>query len=1059
MSAHRLFAFLLLASSLSAPAAREFRDAAEAVSAVNLAGLRSAVEDMSGQFGSSYLIAPEALQTIAALEARTNELAVAVKEKRIEPLLAYLREVQELRHRLLVEQSPAIDFDRILLIRRAESEQLGLPQNWQGNPAIHGRFTNEIATLAIRERDPAITTLYLPDRPIFVGDLDLHYDANRLLFSAVGTNRRWQVFEIGIDGRGLRQVTRGGEPDVDQYDGAYLPDGRIVFCSTANFQGVPCVGGSDPVGNIHIAAADGSGERRLTFDQDHDWCPTVMNDGRVMYLRWEYADLPHYFTRILMRMNPDGIGQAEFYGSGSYWPNGIFFARPIPGSPTKFTGIVSGHHGVPRMGELILFDVSKGRSDANGAIRRIASRDATVEAIVRDGLVQDSWPKFLHPYPLDEKRFLVSAKPSPRASWGLYLVDVFDNMTLLKEEPGQVLFEPIPLRATPRPPVIPDRVRPNETNAVVAIQDIYAGRGLPGVPRGTVKALRVYQYEFGYRNLGGHYVVGIEGPWDIRRILGTVPVQEDGSANFEIPANTPVAVQPLDAEGKALQQFRSWFVGMPGERVSCVGCHESQSAGIAAQMTKAIERAPDPIAPWHGSSRGFDFVREVQPVLDRKCAGCHDGTKAMPNLADITVIPTSRGLNRHPQSYVALHPYVRRNGCEGYFGTLIPLEFHADTSELVRLLRKGHYNVKLDAEEWDRLVTWIDLNVPCYGTWSEAGRLQKGFVERRHELKKSLAGVDQNIEDAPTNAFVRATYVEPAPLPPRPAPVAVPGWPFPADEARKRQEAGGPASKTVDLGDGVKLVLQRIPAGSFEMGDVNGEVDEFPTAKADIAKPFWLGATEVTLAQFRLFRTDHRNGFYDQNNKDQNTQGYGMDTRPDFPVIRVSWEEAAAFCAWLSQKIGLRVTLPTETQWEWACRAGTATPLNYGGLDTDFGSAANLADRTLRRLAVGGVSPSPMESPDPFFDYVPKDARFDDKTLHLASVGHYAPNAWGLHDMHGNVAEWTASDYAPRPGTKVVRGGAWNSRPKNARSSFRDAFPPWQKVYNTGFRVLVEDAM
>jgi formylglycine-generating enzyme required for sulfatase activity len=1069
----RLALLVLLAAPLVADAGPRHEEAL-AQCTNELATLRAAIEDLSGHGDVPYDFSAKARVRLSGLEQRANSLP-AVPRKQLEPDVESLaRDLDALKFDALVAHNPAIDFEKVLLIRRAEGEKLGLPQNWQGDPSLPQHSSNEIATLSIRQRNAAITTLYRPDRPVFVGDLDLHFDANRLLFTTVTTNHRWQVFEMNADASGIHQISPSRGDDVDNYDGIYLPDGRFAYCSTANYQGVPCVGGSDPVGNIHLLSADLQTERRITFDQDHDWCPTLMNDGRIMFLRWEYADLPHYFSRILMSMNPDGVEQAELYGSGSYWPNGIFFARPIPGSHTKFIGIVSGHHGAARMGELIVFDVSKGRADANGAVQRIASKDPTVEPVIQDGLVQGSWPKFLHPFPINDKFFLVAAKPTQHSAWGIYLADIFNNLVLIKEELGSVLFEPIPLRKTPPPPSVPDKVRLASSNAVVAIQDIYTGRGLPGVPRGTVKSLRVYQYEFGYRHLGGHYVVGLEGPWDIRRILGTVPVHEDGSANFEIPANKPVAVQPLDAEGKALQQFRSWFVGMPGERVSCVGCHEVQNAGIAAQRTKAIDLPPDQIAPWHGPARGFDFVREVQPVLDRYCAGCHDGTtgdkKAEPNLADTTIIRTSGSLNRYPKSYVGLHPFVRRNGCEGVFETLTPLEFHADTSELVQILRKGHYNVKLDAEAWSRLVTWIDLNVPAYGTWSEAGNVRQGYADRRRELKKCLANVDENIEDAPTNAIARPAFVAPEPMPAKPKPVAVEGWPFSENDAKQKQAALGETKKEIDLGDGQKISLVRIPAGQFEMGDVNGCADEVPTAKVAIEKPFWLGATEISLAQFKQFDPLHRNGFYDQHNKDQNTPGYNMDVNSNFPAIRVSWDEAMAFCAWLSKRSGLRVTLPDEAQWEWACRAGTASPLNFGTLDTDFGKSANLADRMLRHLAVGGVSPKPMDDPDPFFDFVPKDARFDDGSVHLANVARYTPNTWGLHDMHGNAAEWTRSNYRAYPfstaaglddekstGKKVVRGGSWSDRPKSARSAYRLAYPNWQKVYNVGFRILVED--
>jgi hypothetical protein len=275
----------------------------------------------------------------------------------------------------------------------------------------------------------------------------------------------------------------------------------------------------------------------------------------VLFTRWEYSDTPHYFTRLLMHMNPDGTGQMEFYGSNSFWPNSIFYARPIPGHPTRVVAIVSGHHGVPRMGELILFDPARGRFEADGVVQRIPGWGERVEPVIVDQLVDGSWPRFLHPYPLSDKHFIVSCKPDPRTPWGIYLVDVFDNMLLLAEEPGFALLEPIPLRQTERPPIIPDKVRLDEPDATIFLADVYHGPGLVGIPRGTVKSLRVFAFHYGYNNMGGHAHVGIEGPWDVHRVLGTVPVYEDGSASFKVPANTPIAIAQLvhrDAWGDAL---------------------------------------------------------------------------------------------------------------------------------------------------------------------------------------------------------------------------------------------------------------------------------------------------------------------------------------------------------------------------------------------------------------------------------------------------------------------------------------------------------------------------
>ena len=129
---------------------------------------------------------------------------------------------------------------------------------------------------------------------------------------------------------------------------------------------------------------------------------------------------------------------------------------------------------------------------------------------------------------------------------------------------------------------------------------------------------------------------------------------------------------------------------------------------------------------------------------------------------------------------------------------------------------------------------------------------------------------------------------------------------------------------------------------------------------------------------------------------------------PRQPVIRVSQKEALAYCQWLSKRTGENVTLPTEAQWEYACRGGTATPLNYGDLNTDFSTQANLADWTIRDLVYDVRDQYPP-------DLVPRDARFKDGKLVTADVGTYKPNAWGLHDMHGNAWEWTRSAYRPYP--------------------------------------------
>jgi formylglycine-generating enzyme required for sulfatase activity len=916
----------------------------------------------------------------------------------------------------------------------------------------------------------------------------LHWDADKLLFSMPDTNRNWQINELDLTAsrggaiKAPRQLTPGLHKDVHNYDGIYLPNDEIIFLSTAPLQGVPCNAGVI-VGMMYKMQADGTRIRQLTFEQDHDYTPSVLNNGRVLYLRWDYTDTPHVWNRLLMSMNPDGTGQMEYTGANSYWPNAMFFARAIPDHPTKIVTIVTGHH-EGRVGELFIFDPAKGRHETEGVVQRIPRKGPPVVAKIEDKLTEHSWPKFLHPWPLSEKYFLVACKPAPDALWGIYLVDVFDNMTLVKEQEGVALLEPVPLRPRPRPPVIVDQTQPERKDALVYMEDVYRGPGLKGVPRGTVKAMRLFTYHFGYQRLAGiDHRVGADGPWETKRVLGTVPIEEDGSALFHVPAKTPISFQPIDAEGKAVALMRSWMTAMPGENVSCVGCHDAQTgAPPGASRRMALTGPPREIAPWRGPVRGFSFVRDVQPVLDKYCVGCHDGgavtdqgqRPAKPDLRrDQGGYIVYRGGQLDGQfvrdekkdllgkygavfepSYVALRQFVRVGGLESDLHVLPPREFAADTSELIQMLAKGHHNVKLDSEAWDRLITWIDLNAPCHGTWAETTRIPGDQCQRRLELRKLYDGVVENGEAVPEPeaAEIAIKPLKPEPEPPLPTTnPAVEGWPFGSEKAKSMQAATGTFLRNVDLGNGVKMEFVRIPAGSFVMGDTNGAPDERQLTAAKIGQSFWMAKCEVSNEQFAKFNPSHDSRFEHRSSWwfDEEYTGWPLN-RPGQPVVRVSWEEAMEFCRWLSKKLGEDVTLPTEAQWEWACRAGTATPLNYGGLDTDFSTFANLGDANLRKLADESWRP---KSPD----LVAKDNRFDDGALVTTETGRYAPNVWGLHDMHGNAAEWTRSNYGAT-NRKVIRGGSWRDRPRLSRSASRWAYDPWQKVFNVGFRVIINPA-
>jgi len=1040
------------------------------VAASRWRALQMAVEDLAREFPEEYPLGGEYLAQLKALRADHDGLPRDAGSEAFAPLVARFDALK--REALLA--SPLLDFDRLLMIRR-RADRLGLPANYNGNSDLPPTgYENTLVSLSPPVPGGKIETVFQPSDDRFIGDLDLHYDGEKLLLSIPDIEGRWGVGELNLETAELAPLELIDEPDVHNYDACYLPDERIVFTSTAPFTGVPCVGGRSKVANLYLRDHGGR-IRRLTNDQDHNWCPAVLNNGRVLYQRWEYADIAHAFSRLLFHANPDGSRQMEYYGSNSFWPTAMFYPRPVPAHPTKVVAVVGGHHGARREGELVIFDPALGRHEADGAVQRIPGHGKKVEPVILDLLINAGWPRFLHPFPLSEKYFLVSCKPTKTANWGVYLVDVFDNFVLLHEEPGWAMLEPTPWRKTKRQPLVPDVADPSRTDAAVLLMDVYRGPGLAGVPRGTVKSLRLVSYDFTFHGLGCEPDrVGLDGPWDVKRILGTVPVESDGSANFCVPARTPVAVQPLDAEGKALALMRSWFTAAPGEVLSCVGCHEKQNT-IAPydSAPQAARRAPSPIKPWYGPARGFSFEREVQPVLNAYCVNCHHGGAgdSRPPAFDLTARPVERipsAFQMHfSPSYMALRRWIHSPTLESDAHLLPPLAFHADTSKLVQILRDDHYGVRLSAEARDRIITWIDLHAPFHGTWGEVvaanpnklAAARRG-AERRRLLHSRYAGIDEDPEAIYPPAVLDAPPA--APEPPRALVVGARQGDAVHQTISPTPAENRPVTR-VELADGVLLELARIEAGHFVMGQDQGYPNERPAHPEAIDRPFHIGRFEVTNRQYRCFDPTHDSGLEtgEAYQFGDDERGFPLN-RPQQPVVRVSWERAMAFCGWLSEKTGKMFTLPTEAQWEYACRAGTSEALWHGTLDDDFSRAANLSDATHHTVHYPDV-------PTVLPPWRPADSRFDDGWRVAAHVGCFAPNPWGLFDMHGNVAEWTRSDYGLYAGAtgqsrpdvgeserKVVRGGSWLDRPRRARSAFRVHYKASQAVHDVGFRVVYE---
>jgi hypothetical protein len=432
---------------------------------------------------------------------------------------------------------------------------------------------------------------------------------------------------MDLASRRVRQLTFGlGFAD---YEGVYLPNGNIVFNSTRCVQTVDCWW--TEVSNIFTCDGDGRYLRRLSYDQVHTNYPTVTPDGRVIYTRWDYSDRGQIYPQGLFQMNPDGTGQTEVYGNNSWFPTTILHARAIPDS-NKIVCIFTGHH-TRQKGWLGVIDPDMGRQENSGAQLIAPIRETKAVRIDQYGQYGD---QFQYPYPLSETEFLVAFKPVGARHFGIYFMTIDGRRELLASDPNISCNQPIPLAPRSVPHARPNVVDYRKTNAVMYLHDIYFGPGLEDVPRGTIKGLRVVALEYRAAGIGrnGNYgpaggamastPVSIQGSWDVKRVLGTAKVYEDGSACFVVPPRTSIYFQALDAKGHAVQTMRSWTTLQPGERFSCVGCHESKSAAPpVTKLTQAMKAGPQELTPWHTGPRGFSFIRNVQPILDKHCVRCH----------------------------------------------------------------------------------------------------------------------------------------------------------------------------------------------------------------------------------------------------------------------------------------------------------------------------------------------------------------------------------------------------------------------------------------------------
>lgn len=628
-----------------------------------------------------------------------------------------------------------------------------------------------------------------------IRDPNVSYDGSRIVFAMRhnDTEDDYHLYVMDIATRTAKQITFGlGVSDIEP---CFLPNEDIVFVSSRCIQLTDCWRQS--VSNLYTCDSEGRYLRRLCYDQVHTNYPQTLDDGRVIYTRWEYNDRGQIFPQPLFVMNGDGTAQAEFYGGNSWFPTSILHARGVPGTQ-KVIGIASGHHTTQR-GKLILVDRRHGTQEAAG-ITFVAPRQRA-EAVRVD---QFGWQgeQFQYPFAFDERNYLVTycpeGSPHPQngpfpVPYGIYFMTEDGRRELLAYDPAIHCNQSVPLAARSLPPAKPSRVDYSQTMGSYYVQDVYAGQAMAGVPRGTVKALRVVALEF--RAADAYYNSNVgeagcshsrtppavnNGSWDVKHVLGTVPVEPDGSVYFQVPARTPVYFQLLDDRGYAVQTMRSWSTLQPGETQTCIGCHEVKNETPPPARAMALRSGPRKLEPFdafaarHGTRnpitdlsltgseaiqalltvnapRGFDtpvgfsYVREIQPILDEHCVRCHAGTETAESgrsLMDLTgrvlpyeytQCPNNGDATQNPRraftaSYLHLTRFGHGDGTVNWINAqsrptlLPPYTAGAAKSELMQYLEPAHYQVQLSRSEKERVACWIDLCVPFCGSYTDANQ-------------------------------------------------------------------------------------------------------------------------------------------------------------------------------------------------------------------------------------------------------------------------------------------------------------------------------------------------
>jgi len=656
--------------------------------------------------------------------------------------------------RELAFTTPSLDFDEILFVRRQWPRWAHQCSHHVGEAQEPGA---DLCVLSGLGPDGTVTSL-LGDRlpPGGIGRPDLSFDAKRVVFPYAASRTpptpygygkpgvrggkclMYDIYEIDLDSgtvpprtTALRRLTN--LPDSEDTEPCYLPDGRIAFTSSRDGRFVQC-GDWALVLSLFSMANDGSDVRKITQAKEGEWYPSVLDDGRIVYMRWEYVMKAFNTIQYLWTVYPDGRHAQLAYGDHFAFTRGplsFIEARQIAGT-TKVVCTGAAHHNAG-VGPICVVDLSHNRAGPEGFVN-LTPAVGYPEAGSSNTQSNPGW--YSSPWPLSDDFFLVcySYGPAHNVSngYGLYLLDRFGNRELIYRDPDMSCYSPIPLRRRQRPRQIPAEPRTDTDTGTLFLADVY--RGIPDVEPGTVKYLRVLEtVPKDVHAVPQRMDLGVACGWDPRKVLGTVPIEADGSACFRVPADTPLFFEALDADFQEIRRMRSFLSVRPGENLSCVGCHEQPSETPSTRLGPFSNITVRDIEPPPWGQDAMDFRRVVQPVIDRHCIRCHDGSKRQDAAFDLRgsrliAAPGPQGPDQGPQhkvsdSFAALLKFVNYVQVGGYAGGNLPLDAYATgsaRSKLMQVLKQGHRDVKLTRDEWRAFAAWIDCNAPFYGGWSDA---------------------------------------------------------------------------------------------------------------------------------------------------------------------------------------------------------------------------------------------------------------------------------------------------------------------------------------------------